>query len=294
MNHTPVYRVALLVLALLACGTAPLSAQNMLLTEYKGKYLPVVRARDTRPFVEIEGKPVMTDGRRYALYGVPEYLPAFISVRDIEVGTFHVDMSGSEMNHEFRLRADFETAYWLDDVFIVLELDTDSSGKVLFLYEVGNLKPREPKSLSLRVPLTSGLGQGHYKIHLFSKGEEVLHSQIDPTFREAVVDRMTAKRIESIKDAAPKLLVGPAPEFPKALLKAGKSGHAVVSLRIGANGRVYDPTLKSTTDSAFGEAALAAVRMWRFLPQVRNGRPVETRADLPIDFDPPPETPKKS
>ena len=273
---------------------ASLGAQNLLLTDYKGKYLPVVRARDSRPYVEVDGKQVSADGLRFALHKVDEFLPVFISVRDLEVSTRYLNLNGSDINHEFLLHCLLETPYLLEDVFIVLELDTDSAGKVIFLTEVGKLLPRDPKYMSLRVPMTSALGSGHYLIHLFTKGAEVLHSNIDPSFRESVVDRMTEKRISSIEDAGPKIFIGPAPEYPRALLKARTSGQVTVSIRIGANGRVYDPAIKSASDPAFGEAALAAVRMWRFLPQVKNGHPTETIAVMPFDFAPPENKPRKS
>jgi TonB family protein len=55
------------------------------------------------------------------------------------------------------------------------------------------------------------------------------------------------------------------------------------------NARVHDPTPKCTTDPAFGEAALEAVRFWRFLPKVKDGRPVEALVELPFSFTPPDE-----
>lgn len=45
--------------------------------------------------------------------------------------------------------------------------------------------------------------------------------------------------------------------------------------------------LKSATDPAFGEAALAAIRQWRFLPEMKGGLAVEQSADLPFAFVPP-------
>ena len=280
-------RAGLCGLGLLLALAAPLGAQNLLLTEYKGKWLPVVNAHEGRPFVAVDGSQVLAAGRHFALKKVDEYLPVFVSVRSLEVGTHYLNLNGSELNHDFNMSARLESPYWVDDVFIVLELDTESAGKVLFLQQVGNLEPRKAKRISVSVPLQSGLGSGHYQMHLFSQGMEVLHSNINPLHREAVLDRMTRKRIESVKQAAPKLFTGPQPEYPAALLKAKTSGRAVISVRIGANGRLYDEAVKSATDPAFGEAALEAVRMWRFLPQVKDGRPVETFADVPIEFTPP-------
>ena len=82
MNLTPVSRSTLKILFLLVVLSARLAAQNLLLTEYKGKYLPVVRARENRPYVEVDGKQVAAEGRRFALRKVDEYWPVFISVRD--------------------------------------------------------------------------------------------------------------------------------------------------------------------------------------------------------------------
>ena len=293
MNLPPASR-ALQALALLMLTVAPLAAQNILITEHKGKARPVIRANDSRAIVEFEGKQVVADGHRFALHKVEEYSPFFISVRDMEVSTHYLELNGSAINHEFWLRTWLETPYWLKDVFMALELDTDSAGKLIFLYEVGNLEPRKAKLMSLVVPLSSKLGEGKYQVHLFSQGMEVLHSQLDPMHREAVLDRMTKTRIASVKDAAPKLFVGPQPEYPKRLLKAKTSGQVIVSVRIGANGRVYDPVVKCASAPAFGESALTAVRLWRFLPQVKNGRPVETLADVPMDFTPPEDSAKKS
>ena len=244
--------------------------------------------------MEVDGKQVAAEGRRFALYKVEEYLPVFISVRDIDVGSSYMEMDGAAINHEFKLRAKLETPYNLDNVFIVLELDTASAGKVIFMTEVGQLKPRDVKYLSLRVPMQSAMGSGQYLIHLFSNGSEVLNTNIDPMYRETVVDRMTEKRIASVKDAAPKLFFGPTPDYPTTLWKSKTSGKVVVSMRIGANGRVYDPAVKSASDPAFGEAALTAVRLWRFLPRVKDGHAIETVASMPLDFTPPPEPVKKS
>jgi len=62
------------------------------------------------------------------------------------------------------------------------------------------------------------------------------------------------------------------------------------TLRVGTTdrrGAVLDPSVVTATAPEFGEAALAAIRQWRFLPKVKAGRPLETRATMPFDFCPP-------
>ena len=287
MSLTSCWRRTLAAVALLTALTGSLVAQNVLFTELNGKFLPVMRARFHTPFVELDGKLTVADGGRYVLQPAPEYLPYFVSLRNVEVQTHHLNMNGSELNHEFSFRAWLETPYHLENVFLVLELFTEKAGKALFLQEVGELEPRAPKLVDALVRLSTPLGEGKYKLHIFSGGLEVLHSKIPPEVQDMALDRMILKRIAGVENAAPKPFTGPSPEYPPSLLKAKADGRAVITLRIGANGRVYDPTIKSATQPAFGESALAAVRLFRFLPRVVNGRPVEATVDLPIDFTPP-------
>ncbi|HEY4988778.1 MAG TPA: energy transducer TonB, partial [Opitutaceae bacterium] len=88
----------------------------------------------------------------------------------------------------------------------------------------------------------------------------------------------------------PKFFLGTAPLYPAALKKSGLKGQAVISVRIDSKGSVDDPVIKSASDPAFGAAALAAIREWRYLPRVKDGNPVETKADVPFVFSPPDRT----
>lgn len=294
MNRSRIRRTALAAFLLFSALAGSLSAQNVLLTEYDGKLNVVLRARGNSPCVKVKDKLVTADGLRFVLKPVKEYLPVFVSVRNLDVKTSYLDVNGSSLNNDFHFRASLETPYQLQDVFVVLELDTESAGKMLFLQEVGQLEPRDPKSIAIVVPLSSALGSGRYHFHLFSGGMEVLQSEIPPLQCDQALDNMIAARLPAGPDAAPQIFIGPGPEYPEALLKTKTTGNAMISLRIGSNGRVYDPAVKSATDPAFGEAALKAVRLWRFLPRMKNGRPVETQAVLPIDFTPPVKAEKKS
>jgi len=98
---------------------------------------------------------------------------------------------------------------------------------------------------------------------------------------------MVAARIGHDQDVGPRPLITPAPDYPDALRKTKQKGQAVLAFRIGVRGEILEPTVTSATDPAFGEAALAAIRLWRFLPQVRGGSPVETAAEMPFNFAPP-------
>lgn len=283
--------VALRWLALLGLAlgwAAPLSAQSVLCAEYKGKAYIVEKVHNEWVTITVDGKPVKIVAKRSMLQPVKEFMPVFISVNNIEVkSSFLATTMGNEINNDFVFRADFVSAYALRDVFLVLELDTEKTGKRIFYQEIGDLAPGHPRFVGVRVPLPANLGQGKYQLHLFAEGLEVFHSQQPWQFREAKLDEMVFKRIAGVKDAAPKPFVGPVPEYPAALRKTGGKGEAVVQIRISPRGAVLDPTVASATDPAFGEAALAAVRLWRFLPQVKEGQAVETMVNMPFVFEPP-------
>jgi TonB family protein len=173
-----------------------------------------------------------------------------------------------------------------------LEMNTQSAGKVIFLTEIGSLNPNLSRPVSIFIPLNAPLGNSSYQIHLYSGGAEVFQTQIPFWGRESALNKMVAKRIDGVQTAAPKFFIGPAPEYPPSLKKANLKGRAVVSIRISANGSVLDPVVKSATDPAFGQAALVALQDWRFLPKMKDGYAVETKADVPFIFSPP--NPEKS
>jgi TonB family protein len=285
MRPTSLRLLCLLVLGSLTAR--PLAAQNVLFTEHDGKFVPVVRVHVHAPLIEVDGKLMPEMGGRYHLEKADEYLPYLVDVQDVQVKTRHENMKGLTVNSEFRFRARFETPYDLDHVFIVLELDVEFIGKLIFAQEIGRLEPGHAKVIDIGVPVANRTGAGKYHLHLFSDGRELLRSDMPAQVREAAMDDMVTRRIAGVQDAGPKPFAGPNPEYPPALVKTKATGRAIITLRIGTNGQVYDPKVKSTTEPAFGESAVTAVRLWRFLPRVQNGHPVETTVDLPFDFTPP-------
>jgi TonB family protein len=285
-------------LAALALSTAitaaTLRAQNALYVEDGGKGHLVRRVLGHMPMYEdANGKLVEVVQPRFMLKPVEEYSPAFVSIRHVRVVTHALEnmSTGDELNHSFEFRGEFESSFPLENVFVALDLNTSDEGKLLFIREVGRLKPRDPKSIDINVPMASRIGEGHYKLHLFSDGVEVLQSEMPLPYIERSLDKMVRKRIAGIKDAAPQPFVGPPPEYPEKLFKANVSGQAVIHFTLSQNGRVVDPTIKSSTDPAFGEAALAAARLWRFLPKVKGGAAVPVQVDLPFNFGPPSANP---
>jgi TonB family protein len=286
MRVAPFPRSLALLLMVISLVPQPLAAQHVLVAKDHGEMLLVCSANGNKPRVQKDGKIVLINPSGFALREVPEFLPVYVTVRNVNVRTTYVSThAGSgELNNDFHFDAEFESSQLLNDVFVVLALDSERAGSTLFLWEVGTLEPRKTKGVSIIVPMNSPIGSGRYSVHLFSGGAEVMQSMLPIGESYAAVDRMVAARIKDVHDAPPKFFFGPAPEYPPQLKKTNLTGNAVVSVRIGANGAVFDPVVKSATDPAFGEAALGAVKLWRFLPRVKGDYPVETKADVPVVF----------
>jgi len=143
-----------------------------------------------------------------------------------------------------------------------------------------------PKQVSVFVPLEQKLGPGKFNLLLFTGGAEVFSSEQPAAFREEMLDHMVARRIAGVQKAGPRLLFGPGPDYPAALRQAGLKGQVMVALRVSPRGGVLDPVVESATHPAFGEAVLAVLPQWRFVPQVEDGRAVDTKVRLPLAFDP--------
>lgn len=287
MKPTPSLRPALL-LALLAAPAAV--GQKALYAEHKGEFRVVRRVVRNNPYVDDgTGKLIEASGTRMGLAPVPSFVPVYVSVRHLKVETHALVLadSGSQINKEFSFRAEFEAPYPLKDVFVVLDLSTEEAGKALFVREVGDLKPHDPLPMNLTVRLNQSLGSGKYNLHVFTEGMEVFHSEMPFSYVERKLDDIVRKQVKGITDAQPKPFVGPAPEYPEKLEKSKAKGTAVIRFTISPTGRVLDPTIKTASDPAFGEAALVAARQWRFLPKIVAGRPVSAMVDMPFIFDPP-------
>ena len=276
----------LLVLAL----AAPLSAQNRLYALHAGdkNYHAVHKVIRGEPYFLQDGKLVEASGKSLALKPVPEYLPALIVVHDLTTQAESLPMGdvGTNLNNQLKFSAKFESSFLLDDVFLVLELEFSDKSTTIFIYEIGRLKPHVPQPYSVTVPMGRSLAGGRCLLHLFVAGDEVFHSAQPAEYREQKLDEMVARRVAALRDAGPQPFFGVAPAGPESLRQSGARGEAVISLRISERGAVVAPAVASASDPAFGEAALAAVRQWRFLPQVKNGQAIETRVSLPFAYDP--------
>lgn len=83
----------------------------------------------------------------------------------------------------------------------------------------------------------------------------------------------------------PGLLRNPAPVYPRIARLQGWQGTVVLHARVGGAGGVERLEVHRTSGYVvLDEAALAAVRGWRFKPASRSGRPVGSSVEIPVTF----------
>lgn len=84
--------------------------------------------------------------------------------------------------------------------------------------------------------------------------------------------------------APPRVQYQPRPVYPPALREAGIEGSVDLEFVVDPNGFVQAPRVVGSTHPGFDQAAKNAVMAWRFIPGYKNGRAVNTRSRISINF----------
>ena len=77
---------------------------------------------------------------------------------------------------------------------------------------------------------------------------------------------------------------GARPVFPTELAGQFSEGVAPSEFMVDAEGRVRVPAITSASHPAFGVAALASVKEWRFAPPQHEGRSVQIMTERTVRF----------
>jgi TonB family protein len=79
------------------------------------------------------------------------------------------------------------------------------------------------------------------------------------------------------------------PHYPEASIRQKEQGTVVLNILVDPQGSVksaeYDPEASTTTSASLIGAASNAAFSWRFQPAMRDGKPIESYARVPIKFD---------
>jgi protein TonB len=77
----------------------------------------------------------------------------------------------------------------------------------------------------------------------------------------------------------------PAPAYPLAARRSGREGRTVLRVVVAADGQCTDVEIAETSGTpSLDEAAMTAVRHWRFSPAIKAGRTAESAIMVPISF----------
>ncbi len=276
------------LVALLLPFTA--AAQTRLYVQGPGdKYYPVVQMLHGQPCRVEDNHLIPMPDRKLVLGKADEYLPICLKVSGVEThstGIMARDVWAHTSN-TFQFSVTLEVPYLVEGVMVALVLEVEPQGKQISVHDVGRLEPGVARRLTFQVPLEGDHLAGKYSYHMLVGGEEVFTSELSESFRESVLAQMVARRVAEAKQASPAVFFAPEPVYPAGLFRSGIKGQAVVKTRITPRGEPLAPVVVSATQPAFGDAALAAVRLTRFLPRVVDGRALECEVSLPFDFAPP-------
>ena len=75
------------------------------------------------------------------------------------------------------------------------------------------------------------------------------------------------------------------PQYPFEMRRAGITGNVLVEFIVDANGDVRNAFAVRSSQREFETAAVQAVSKWKFKPGRKGGRAVNTRMQVPIDFN---------
>lgn len=85
-------------------------------------------------------------------------------------------------------------------------------------------------------------------------------------------------------DQKPRPLQQVPPQYPPTLLRQKVEGVVKIDCVIDPRGRVVNPRIVSSPHPLFNDAAMDAVKQWRFEPGVRDGEKVPFKIRIPIRF----------
>jgi protein TonB len=124
--------------------------------------------------------------------------------------------------------------------------------------------------------------------------DDILTDEPDPIQSAATVQlpveagrQLTPLSVDEGKEVlvqSPEPVVFIAPFYPLSKRMEGIEGQVVLQFVIDRTGRVVNPTVSASTVPEFNEYALEAVRDWRFLPALVEGKPVDLEVAYPVTF----------
>lgn len=85
---------------------------------------------------------------------------------------------------------------------------------------------------------------------------------------------------------APRVISSPQPEYPEKARKGHVAGPIVIGLIVGSDGLVQRAKVLGGISPELDQAAVDAVKMWKYDPAIKDGRPVRVEITVEVAFQP--------
>ena len=164
-----------------------------------------------------------------------------------------------------------------------LKTTTDQEGK----FTIGPLTGAGPWQLNVQAPgfaqYVQRVDKDHFEITL-DVGQIVFRAVVHGKGTPAAPAGPQRVRVGGNMVPA-KLVYKVNPEYPEDVQSRGIEGNVVLRAVISMEGKTLSLTSVSSPDPELTEAAMKAVREWRYTPSLLNGEPVETLTTTTVNFD---------
>ncbi|MBL9201261.1 MAG: TonB family protein [Opitutaceae bacterium] len=105
-----------------------------------------------------------------------------------------------------------------------------------------------------------------------------------PLVLEPILVQRTSGRVFPTGATPARIVSNPPPVYPPILRSHRIEGEARISLVVSEEGSTQDVECVEANDRRFGDAAVEAVKKWRFVPAMWQGKPVAISMQVPIVF----------
>ncbi|PYP93271.1 MAG: energy transducer TonB [Candidatus Angelobacter sp. Gp1-AA117] len=85
--------------------------------------------------------------------------------------------------------------------------------------------------------------------------------------------------------APPVVIFNPDPDYSDEARKAKYQGTVVLNVIVGADGRVYNPSIARSLGMGLDEKAIERVKEWKFKPATKDGKPVPVQVNVEVSFN---------
>jgi protein TonB len=109
------------------------------------------------------------------------------------------------------------------------------------------------------------------------------------TSKLLILAAFTALTLSSVRAAEeamerPVPVKTPPPVYPSEMRRDGVAGMVTVRIVVDEQGNVAECSVSKSTRTEFEQAALEAIRSWKFKPASKDGTPVRANLIVPVKF----------